>query len=96
VKSLFFAVVVLAGLIVANAYAYRAPTNTERRQIVAAILDKQRRNNCNSFRACHPHISRMRISVANTSYASANLSVRATRTRLPCCTSSTGRGASRI
>ena len=44
-KPLFVSVgvVVLAGVIVGNACAYRAPTETERRrQIVAAIFDKQR------------------------------------------------------
>jgi hypothetical protein len=77
VKPLFVAVVVvLVGLIVANAYAYRAPTKTERRQIVAAILDKQRRNDCHSIRTCHPHISHIRVSLATTRYASATLSVR--------------------
>ena len=59
---------------VASAYAFRAPTKTERRQIVAAIFDKQRRNGCHSFRTCHPHISRIRVSLANTGYASATLS----------------------
>jgi hypothetical protein len=77
VKPLFVAVVVvLAGLIVANAFAYRAPTKTERRQIVAAIFDKQRRNKCHSIRTCHPHISDIRVSLANTRYARATLSVR--------------------
>ncbi len=76
-KPLFVAIViVLAGSIVGNAYAYRAPTKTERRQIVAAILDKQRRNDCHSFRTCHPHISDIRVSLANTSFASATLHVR--------------------
>lgn len=76
-KPLFVAVVVvLAGLIVANASAYRAPTKTEQRQIVAAIFDKQRRNHCHSIRTCHPHISHIRVSLANTRYASATLSVR--------------------
>jgi hypothetical protein len=77
VKPLFLAiVVVLAGLIVANAYAWRAPSKTERRQIVAAIYDKQRRNDCHSFRTCHPHISDIKVSLANTRYASAMLHVR--------------------
>jgi hypothetical protein len=77
VKLLFVAaVVVLVGLIDANAYAYRAPTKTERRQIVAAIFDKQRRNDCHSIRTCHPHISHIRVSLANTRYASATISVR--------------------
>ncbi len=76
-KPLFVAIlIVLAGLIIASAYAYRAPTKTERRQIVAAIFDKQRRNNCHSIRTCHPHISHIRVSLANTRYASAILSVR--------------------
>jgi hypothetical protein len=66
----------LASALAAAAYAYRAPTKTEKREIVAAILDKQRRNNCHSFRNCHPHISRIRVSLANTRYASASLSVR--------------------
>ncbi len=75
-KVLFAAVVVvLAGMVVAAAYAFRAPTETERRGIVAAILDKQLRNNCHGFSACHPHISRIRVSLANTHYASATLSV---------------------
>ena len=69
-------VVVLAGLVVGNADAWRAPTKTERRQIVAAIYDKQRQNNCHSFRTCHPHISDIRVSLANTRYASAMLHVR--------------------
>ena len=69
-------VIVLAGLVAANAYAWRAPTKTERRQIVAAIFDKQRRNDCHSFRTCHPHISHIKVSLANTSFASANLRVR--------------------
>jgi hypothetical protein len=77
VKLLFAAVVVfLAGAFVTAGYAYRAPTAAERRQIVAAILDKQRRNNCHSIRTCHPHISHIRVSLANTRYASATLSVR--------------------
>ena len=75
-KPLFAVVAVLAGLMVANAYAWRAPTNTERRQILAAILDKQRQNGCDSFRTCHPHITDMRVSLANTRYARATLSVR--------------------
>jgi hypothetical protein len=76
-KPLFVAVVVvLAGLIAANAYAWRAPTKSERLGIVAAIFDKQRRNGCNSFRTCHPQISDIRVSLANTTYASAILHVR--------------------
>ena len=76
-KFLFVTVVVvLAGLIAANAYAWRAPTQIERLGIVAAILDKQRRNDCHSFRTCHPHISDIKVSLANTSYASAILHVR--------------------
>ena len=76
-KPLFLAVVVvLAGVVVASAYAWRAPTNSERRQIVAAILDKQRQNACHSFRTCHPHISDIRVSLANVRFARATLSVR--------------------
>ena len=69
-------VVVLAGLIVANADAWRGPTKIERRQIVAAICDQQRQNNCHSFRTCHPHISDIRVSLANTRFARATLHVR--------------------
>lgn len=76
-KPLFLVItVVLAGQIVANAYAWREPTKSERRGIIAAIYDKQRRNQCHSFRTCHPHISDIRVSLANTSYASAMLHVR--------------------
>ena len=71
--------VVLAGLIVADAYAWRAPTKTEQVQIAAAIFDKQQRNDCHGFRACHPHISDIRVSLANASYARATLSVRGYR-----------------
>jgi hypothetical protein len=69
------AVVVFAGVAVASAYAWRAPTKAERRQIVAAIYDKQRQNDCRTFRTCHPHISDIRVSLANTRYASALLHV---------------------
>src|SRR5262249_4208975 len=57
-------------------YAWRSPTNSERREIVAAIHDKQLQNGCHSFRTCHPHISDIRISLANTRFARATLSVR--------------------
>ena len=78
VKLLITTVLVLlaAGALVAAATAYRAPTKIEKREIVAAIFDKQRRNNCHSVRTCHPQISHIRVSVANTRYASATLSVR--------------------
>jgi hypothetical protein len=76
-KSVFVViVVVLVGLIAANAYAWRAPTKTERIGIVTAIHDNQRHNDCHSYRTCHPHISDIRVSLANTSYASAMLHVR--------------------
>jgi hypothetical protein len=68
--------VVLAGMFVAAASAYRAPTKVERRQIVTAIDRFQQRQDCGATHTCHPTISKIRVSLANTAYATANVYVR--------------------
>jgi hypothetical protein len=66
-------VLAVAGAVAAAAYAYRAPTKTEKLQIVAAILAYQQHQDCQPDHTCHPQISHIKISLANTTYATATL-----------------------
>ncbi len=72
-RSIFLVALVVAGVAATGAAAYRAPTKVERRQIVAAIYDYQRRNDCAATHTCKPRISNVRVSLANTTYATASL-----------------------
>jgi hypothetical protein len=65
----------LAGALASSAAAYRSPTAAERTQIIAAILLFQQQQGCQRTRTCRPQVSHIRISLANTSFATATLLV---------------------
>jgi hypothetical protein len=72
-KRVLVVAALLAGVLASSATAYRSPTASERRQIIAAILLSQQQHDCQSTRTCRPQISGIRVSLANTSFATADL-----------------------
>lgn len=69
------AVGILAGSVAGAAIAYRSPTPTERKAIVAAVNRFQLKQDCESTHTCRPKVSNIRVSLANQSFAMANVYV---------------------
>lgn len=69
------AVVILAGLLAGFASAYRSATRAERKAIVAAIDRFQLKQDCVSAHTCRPKVSGVRVSLADQSFAMANVYV---------------------
>jgi hypothetical protein len=73
VRLLLFIACLVALVVAGVASAYRAPSRSERAQIVDAILSYQQQQNCGAVHTCKPQITRVRVSLANQSYATAFL-----------------------
>lgn len=66
----------IAAATATSASAYRSATAPERKAIVAAIDRYQITQDCEATRTCSPTISNIRVSLANQSFAMADLYVR--------------------
>lgn len=71
--NLALVVALLALVYVSSAYAYRSPTRSERRQIVAAIDRFLYTQNCAPTHTCNPKVTNIRVSLANQTFATAHL-----------------------